>query len=275
MDIWHGVSAVVLDMDGVVFIGRQLRPGIQELVTQLERTETAYHILTNASSSSRQEMAADLGSMGLHIDPSRITNSSELVAHYIRERTGARRAFTLGGGSGLSQALQEVEIEQRDLATLPMDEVNTIARDNAPTPCPLILGWTRDYNYELATKVLRLDRAISDVYATGVDRHYADDTGNLPAVAWLSGSVDALLGRTTINPAKPHPYAMEYVLHRLGRPASETIVIGDSTSDILAGNRAGCKTVLLLGGATPADALVGLTEDRAPWLVIHELTDLL
>jgi phosphoglycolate phosphatase-like HAD superfamily hydrolase len=68
---------------------------------------------------------------------------------------------------------------------------------------------------------------------------------------------------------------MEYVLHRLGRPASETIVIGDSTSDILAGNQAGCKTVLLLGGATPADALVGLTEDRAPWLVIHELTDLL
>ena len=127
----------------------------------------------------------------------------------------------------------------------------------------------------MATKVLRLQACISDVYAASEDRSYAGHGGLLPGVLWLSSSVGALLDKPPFNPAKPNPYALRHVLELLRQPASRVTLIGDSASDIQSGNEAGCRTVLVLGGTTPGAQAAKLTGQAAPNLVIEELTDLL
>jgi HAD superfamily hydrolase (TIGR01450 family) len=275
MGIWDNLKTVVFDMDGVVFIGQQLRLGIVELLGRLTEEHIEYHILTNTSAYMSKELAARLAAMGLYLEEERITTSSEVVASFIRDRIGAKKAFTLGGGRGLAYALQACGIEPLGLEGLPMRDIQRLAGEQESTAFPLVLGWTRDYDYDQATKVLRLEKCISEVYAAGVDRCYPDETGIMPAVAWLSGSVAALLEKEPINPAKPNPYALDYVLRKLKQPASNAAVIGDSISDIQSGNDAGCKTILVLGGAASESELENLRGNSVPWKVIQELTDLL
>ncbi len=275
MRLWDDLGAVVLDMDGVIFIGRKLRRGIIELVEHLREVRVAYGVLTNTSSRSSEEIAASLAAMGLDIEPQRITTSSELVADYIQTHGGVRTVFTLGGGSGLASALRARSIKPVDVEGLSFREIEELAHAADRPMQPLILGWTRNYNYELATKVIRVERLVSEIYLAGEDRVFQDETGAMPGIRWLGGSVGALLDKKPRNPAKPNPFALEYVFQKLGQPPEATAVIGDSVSDIEAGNRAGCRTVLLLGGATPDSAVAHLQGASIPKLVIHELTELL
>ena len=192
-----------------------MRRGARELVERLGSLDIPYHILTNTSGSSVPEISARLVAMGLEIPEARITNASEVTVNYIRERSEARTVLTLGGGSGLAHALQVQGFKQVAVERLEDEQFTELLEAAPRTAYPLVLGWTRDYGFELATKLLRLEKVVTEVYAASADRYFAGESGNLPAVAWLSGSVGALLGKVPINPAKPNAYALAYVLRKL------------------------------------------------------------
>jgi len=275
MGFWEGLSAVVFDMDGVIFIGSRLRAGVIELFERLNRAGVGFHILTNTGASPAAEIAAKLAGMGLTMDPERITTSSTLTAAYVAQHTGARRVFTLGGGMGLAGALEMQDIEPMPLEKLSLDQIAKITSGPERSALPLVIGWTSGYNHELATRVLRLETCISDVFTASEDRSYAWQGGLLPGVLWVSSSAGALLRKRPFNPAKPNPFALQHVLTLLEQPASRVAVIGDSASDIEAGNEAGCRTVLVLGGTISREQAANLTGTYRPAQVIEELTDLL
>lgn len=279
MDFWEALDAVVLDMDGVIFIGQHLRQGVIELLQRFTEARVRYHVLTNTSASSRTEISAKLARMGLALPPEQITNASEVAVSYIQEQDRAAGAvtqvLTLGGGNGLARSLKEAGIQQLALEQLSAADIKALNAGAAPTVLPLIIGWTRGFDFEVATRVLELERCIGEVYTASADRFFADDGGNTPAVGWLSAAVGALLGKEPLNVAKPNPYSLQYVLGKLGSTEAATAVIGDSLSDIEMGKRAGCRTVLVLGGATNAGSLEALSAEAMPSRVINELTDLL
>ena len=274
-DFWDGLAAVVLDMDGVVFIGKRRRRGVNELLERMVQRGVDYHILTNTSASSATEIATKLAAMGVRVEPDRITNASELAAGYVRDRCHAEAVFTLGGGNGLASALEACGVRQVALESTSLAEAQRLRRENAAELLPLIIGWTSSYDYELATKALALEELVSRVYVTGVDRSFAVEDGNVPGIGWVGGSIGALLDKEPVNVGKPNPYALEYALNKLGCEPGHAAIIGDSISDIQIGNELSCRTVLVLGGTTPASALDGLDARFAPGLIIKELTDLL
>jgi HAD superfamily hydrolase (TIGR01450 family) len=275
MAILDNVEAVVLDMDGVIFIGRRLRQGIERLLEHLEGAGIRYHVLTNTSGTSGRDISIQLASMGLAIPRGKIINASEVTADYMRSRSLGGRVFTLGGGLALPDALRAAGFQPLVVEHLTEGEIVALLDAEPPVAYPLALGWTRDYGFELATRLLRLEDCISELYTASADRFFADEGGKLPAVAWLASSVGALLGKSAFNPAKPNAFALEYVLRKLDSTAAKTAVIGDSISDVQFGNAAGCKTILVLGGATAAATVDNLEGDSVPTHVIHELTELL
>ena len=60
----------------------------------------------------------------------------------------------------------------------------------------------------------------------------------------LDDSFDFTISTDDIVHPKPHPEAVFTACKKLGVPPKNTIVVGDSKSDILMGNEAGSKTVL-------------------------------
>ena len=60
----------------------------------------------------------------------------------------------------------------------------------------------------------------------------------------LIGHFEIVLGAADVAPKKPDPEVVHLAMKRLGVMPAETVIIGDSEADVLAGKRAGIATVL-------------------------------
>ncbi len=76
--------------------------------------------------------------------------------------------------------------------------------------------------------------------------------GKIPDAGAVIGALEGCSKRKVeLVVGKPSPLMVEAALERLGRPASECLLVGDSLeTDILMGHRAGMTTALVLTGVT-------------------------
>ena len=58
----------ICDMDGVIYLGNQLLPGVREFVSWLNENGKQFLFLTNSSERSPKELRQKLQRMGLDID---------------------------------------------------------------------------------------------------------------------------------------------------------------------------------------------------------------
>jgi phosphoglycolate phosphatase len=80
-----------------------------------------------------------------------------------------------------------------------------------------------------------------------------------------------VMGGDSLPQRKPDPAPLFTAMARCGIPPSETVMVGDSNTDILAGKAAGVMTCGLSGGYRGRDELVAAGSD----VVIDEISDLL
>jgi pyrophosphatase PpaX len=71
----------------------------------------------------------------------------------------------------------------------------------------------------------------------------------------LDAHMGAVIGADSCARAKPDPEPVLLALSRLGREPEDAILVGDSPHDLVAGRRAGVRTVAALWGACTAEAL--------------------
>ncbi len=77
-------------------------------------------------------------------------------------------------------------------------------------------------------------------------------------------------GLDNVQP-KPHPEGVQAVLQKLGVAPHEAVMIGDTPADILAGKRAGTKTVGMTHGFTSLQTLQSVEPD----FIVHDIPSLL
>ncbi|WP_242393881.1 HAD family hydrolase [Anaeromyxobacter oryzisoli] len=78
----------------------------------------------------------------------------------------------------------------------------------------------------------------------------------------LDRYMGAVIGADSCPRAKPDPEPVRLALARLGRAPEEALMIGDSPHDLVAGRRAGVRTVAALWGACSAEALAAAEPDH-------------
>jgi NagD protein len=136
------------------------------------------------------------------------------------------------GESGLTQALHDIGYTQTD-----------------NNPDYVVLGETRNFNFENLTKAVRLINAGARFIATNPDATGPSADGPLPA----TGSVAALITKATgMEPyivGKPNPMMFRSAMRKIGAHSETTGMIGDRMdTDVVAGIEAGLHTVLVLTG---------------------------
>ena len=67
------VRAVLLDMDGVVYVGEEPLPGVQELLDYLEATARNWLFVTNNSSRTPVQFVEKIARMGIGADEAHIS----------------------------------------------------------------------------------------------------------------------------------------------------------------------------------------------------------
>lgn len=79
----------ICDMDGVIYLGSQLLPGVREFVSWLNENDKQFLFLTNSSERSPKELQQKLQRMGLDIGEEHFYTSALATAAFLKSRRRA------------------------------------------------------------------------------------------------------------------------------------------------------------------------------------------
>lgn len=223
----------ICDMDGVIYLGNQLLPGVAEFVTWLNENDKRFLFLTNSSERSPKELRQKLQRMGLDIGEEHFYTSALATAAFLKKQAPGCTAFVIGA-PGLLNALYDVGVTMNDV-----------------DPDYVIVGETASYNYEVITKAVRLVLNGARLIATNSDLTGPTEFGIAPACRSLVAPIELATGKTAYFMGKPNPLMMRTGLQLLGVHSEEAAMVGDRMdTDVIAGMESGLATVLVLSGCT-------------------------
>lgn len=223
----------ICDMDGVIYHGNNLLPGVREFVNWLYEEKKSFLFLTNASERSPKELQQKLLRLGLEVDESHFYTSALATAKFIHSQAPGCSAYVIGG-PGLVNALYD--------AGITMNDVN---------PDYVVVGETNSYNYNMILKAVSLINQGARLIATNSDLTGPSDFGIIPACRALVAPIELATGKKAYFVGKPNPLMMRTGLRLLDVHSEDAAMIGDRMdTDIVAGMESGLMTALVLSGVS-------------------------
>ena len=228
----------ICDMDGVIYHGNHLLPGVKEFVDWLYRENKEFLFLTNASNRSPRELAQKLKRMGLEIGEEHFYTSALATAKFLQSQAPGCSAYVIGD-HGLYNALYEVGITNNDV-----------------DPDYVVIGETSVYSFDHMMKALNLVAKGARLIGTNPDITAPVENGIAPACKALVLPIEATTGKSAYYIGKPNPLMMHTGLRLLGVSADDAAMIGDRMdTDIIAGIETGLDTVLVLSGVSDRETI--------------------
>lgn len=228
----------ICDMDGVLYHGNRLLPGVHEFVDFLQRENKKYLFLTNSSERAPRELAQKLSRLGLTVSEEHFYTSALSTAAFLQAQCPGGSAYVIGE-PGLVGALYE--------AGFTMNDVN---------PDYVVLGETRTYSFDKIEKAVSLVLRGAKLIGTNSDLTGPIENGIVPATRALMAPITMATGRTAYYLGKPNPLMMKHGLRILGVTPEESAIIGDRMdTDIISGIESGVDTVLVLSGVTDIEEM--------------------
>lgn len=257
------VRAVLFDMDGVIYVGNTLLPGVTELLAYLDASSRSWMLITNNASMTSQQFADKLARLGVEVAPQRILGSSEATAIWLKRQIVANgwppgKVIVLGQ-EGLRAALAAQGFE---LTTDPFSAAYAVA------------GIHFELTYAEAAEVALAIRNGARFIGTNSDRTYPTERGQVPG----AGSILALLSTATdVTPTvigKPNAPMYEIAMQRLGATPTETMMVGDRyDTDIAGALKLGMPAAGVLTGVNTREQFVAQPEP--PHFIFEDLSVLL
>lgn len=231
-------SGFICDMDGVIYHGNLLLPGVSEFVEWLKNENKHFLFLTNSSERSPKELQQKLARMGLEVDEKNFYTSALATADFLANQKPGCSVYAIGE-PGLINALYEKGIS--------MNDVN---------PDYVVVGETRNYNYESILRAVRFVNEGAKLIGTNPDMTGPSEQGIIPACKALVSPIELSTGAVAYYLGKPNPLMMKTGIKKLGVSTEEAVIIGDRMdTDIIAGVESGIETVLVLSGVTDFEVM--------------------
>ncbi len=238
MDNLRSKDGFICDMDGVIYHGNQLLPGVREFIDWLHKNNKRFLFLTNSSERSPRELQQKLKRLGLDVAEEHFYTSALATAMFLDSQRPGCSAYVIGE-PGLINALYNVGIT--------MNEVN---------PDYVVLGETHSYAYEKIERAIQLVLGGARLIGTNPDLTGPIEGGIAPATRALISPIELATGRTAYFVGKPNPLMMRHALKILGTSRENTAIIGDRMdTDIIAGIESEIETVLVLSGVTAKESV--------------------
>jgi 4-nitrophenyl phosphatase len=253
-------KAWILDMDGVLYRGAEVLPGVKELLDALTLRERPVMLATNNSMSTPEAYERKLAAMGLDIPASAVITSAVATRDYLLQ--------TLPEGAGIyvigMPALREQLFEGTSFHPVQYGEEQ---------PAAVVIGLDLDFTYAKLKAAHEAIQRGALFIATNADSTLPTEAGLVPGAGSIVAALAAATGQRPIVIGKPETPMLETAMTRMGVPPEEAVMLGDRLdTDILAGERAGMSTVLVLTGVSMREDLS--TAEALPDVVISDLPSL-
>ncbi len=221
----------ISDMDGVIYHGNKLLPGVPEFVQWLKNEDKKFLFLTNSSERTPKELREKMLRLGIDIDENAFYTSALATAAFLSSQKPGGSAYIIGE-AGLISAMYN--------SGYSMNNVN---------PDYVIVGDTRSYSFDKIEMAVNLVLKGARLIGTNPDLTGPVEGGIMPATKALMAPIELSTGKTAYYVGKPNPLMMRIALKKLGCMREDTIIIGDRMdTDIIAGIESGIDTLLVLTG---------------------------
>lgn len=257
--VWDGdVRGVLLDLDGVVYVGEDALPGAAETVAWLRREDIPYRFLTNTTSRPRGSIVDKLRAMGVPVVPDEVLTPAVAAGAWMRRHHVEHPALFVPAATATEFA---------DLAP-----VTPGAEEGAGAVVVGDLGAGWDFaTLNLAFRLLMSDPP-PPLLALGLTRYWrAQDGLRLDAGPYVK-ALEYAVGRAAVVLGKPDPEFYTTAVDALGLPPQDVVMVGDDiATDIGGAQRTGLAGVLVRTGKFSRTDLDG---DVTPDGVLDSIADL-
>ena len=223
----------ICDMDGVIYHGNRLLPGVKEFVDWLVKEKKRFIFLTNSSERTPKELKDKLFRMGIEVDESVFYTSALATASFLASQKPGGSAYIIGD-AGLINALYNVGYTMNNV-----------------DPDYVVMGETNSYSFEKIAHAVNLVLKGAKLIGTNPDISGPVEDGITPSTKALIAPIEIASGKKAYYVGKPNPLMMRIALKRLGVKREDSIVIGDRMdTDVRCGLESEIDTLLVLSGIT-------------------------
>lgn len=229
-----GISAVISDLDGVVYRGEEAIPGSIETIREWARRGIPYAFVTNNATKSAEAFAAKIRRLGAPVEAAQVVTSAEATAsHFGTSFANGTRTFAIGE----AVLIGALEREGADMV-------------NADDAAVVVLGFDYALSYAKLRTAVRAVMGGAALLVTNPDLITPAERGFDPCVgASLAAITAAVPAARPVIVGKPSPIMIREALRRIGGDPRSTIMVGDQVvTDIVAGQAAGLRSFLVQSG---------------------------
>jgi 4-nitrophenyl phosphatase len=228
-------TAVLLDMDGVLYRGDDALPGVGAMLELFERRGVAYACVTNNSTMTPAQYEAKLAAMGIRMPAARVITSSVATRRYLEAQLPRGTPAYYIGMHGLREALfgdGYFVYDERE-------------------PRVVVVGLDNEVTYAKFKIAALAIRAGARFVGTNPDLTLPTPEGLVPGAGSTLAFVRAATGVEPEVIGKPAPAMMQAAIEILRADPTRTLAVGDRLdTDIAGGAAAGLASALVLTGVT-------------------------
>ncbi len=257
-DILHGTTKIsikgfLIDIDGVLYVERQVIRGAVEAIQYLQKNEIPFILVTNTTRKSRYSLHTNLQRLGFKLNIEQVFSAPYAAAQWLNEKNVNSINLFLRG---------DTYREFKDF------------RITANNPEYIVIGDIgEDLTYNNLNRAFRLVLAGTKMLALQKNRVWQRSTG--PAID--TGAIVAALEYATRKRAtvigKPNAGFFKQAVKQLGLPPENVAIIGDDfDADIEGGANAGLYTIAVQTGKFQIQKRG--KKDSLPHQVLRSIADL-
>lgn len=255
-------DGLLLDLDGVVYLGPRAIPYAVETITDIEAGGAGVPVayVTNNSSRSPQTVADHLNGYGLAVAPERVATSAQAAVAIMRDELEPGARVLVVGGPGLRAEVAGIGMQ--------------IVESKDEHPAAVVQGFSPELRWsDLAEAAYAINEG-AKFYATNTDLSIPTERGTAPGNGSLALGITNATGIEPVSAGKPKPELFLHAARLLN--SSAPIFVGDRLDTDLAGAvAANMPGLLVFTGVTDARAVISCRPEERPTYLAADMRGLL
>ena len=230
-------DGLLVDLDGVVWIGRELLPGAVEALASCSRAARRSSSSPTTRCTGRAVYAARLREAGIAAADDRVLTGGAATAALAAERVGPGGTAFVIGAPGFKETVAAAGLE-------------LLEGEAARSADAVVVSGHREFDYAELLTATRALQAGAALFGTSRDPTLPMPDGPWPGTGATLAAIETASGKRAETGGKPEPHLFEQA-RALIPEAGRVAMVGDRiASDIEGGRRAGLATILVLSGDT-------------------------
>ena len=253
------IHALMIDIDGTLLRGDQALPGMVELINFLRQNHISFMVASNNATKTPAVYQQKFAALGADVLTENVLTCSTATAAFLKIEYEPGTPIYVIGMHGLHNALAEAGYD--------------ILQDASREAETVVVGGDYGLTYDkLKYAALHIQRGARFI-GTNPDVAFPTEEGILPENGATLAALEAATGIRPTVIGKPERYLFDMAVEKMGTSPEQTAILGDRLeTDIVGGQQAGLKTILVTTGVDNLDTIS--EKGIQPDLIVHGLREL-